>query len=229
MDFNGKHILITGAAGGIGSVLCERLKEQGAKLSVCGKSAEKMQALVASLGDICAGTVDITEESQVAAFYREAFEKNGKIDALVNLAGLSIPAKIPETPEDAYDLMMDVNVKGTFLTCKHFPQYAAKPSIIINIGSMAARTANPNAPLYCTAKAAVNMLSKGLLLQLGSEDIRVTTINPGGVDTPFWGNRTVDKTKLMQAEEVVDVIMFVLSSSPKIQIHNIDFESKARF
>jgi short-subunit dehydrogenase len=73
------------------------------------------------------------------------------------------------------------------------------------------------------------MLSKGLLLQVGSEDIRVTTVNPGGVDTPFWGDRKVDKGKLMQAEEVVDVLLFVLTSNPSIQIHSIDFESKARF
>jgi len=231
INYNDKHVVITGAAGGIGSVLCKRLKEQGARLSICSQSAEKLQALAAELGSetLYACTVDITKESEVETFFQKAYEKNGECHALVNLAGLSIPGKISETAENAYDLMMDVNVKGTFLACKHMPQYAAKPSIIINTGSMAARNANPNAPLYCTAKAAVNMMSKGLLLQLGSEDIRVTTINPGGVDTPFWGNRSVDKSKLMQADEVVDVILFVLSSSPNIQIHSIDFESKARF
>ena len=228
-DLKGKHIVVVGAAGGIGAALCARLNTQGVKLSICSQSAEKIQILADQLENVCACAVDVTKEDQVAAFYKMAFEKFGKFDALVNLAGLSIPGKIPATEEEAYDQMMDVNVKGTFLACKHFPQYAEKPSIIVNIGSMAARTANPNAPLYCTAKAAVNMLSKGLLLQVGSEDIRVTTINPGGVDTPFWGTRAVDKSKLMQADEVVDVIMFVLASSPKIQIHNIDFESKARF
>jgi len=94
---------------------------------------------------------------------------------------------------------------------------------------MAARNANGNAPLYCTAKAAVNMLSRGLLLQVGSKNIRVTTVNPGGADTPFWGTRAVDKTKLMQAEDVVDIILFVLKSNPKVQIHDIYFESAARF
>ena len=73
------------------------------------------------------------------------------------------------------------------------------------------------------------MLSQGMLIQMGPQDIRVTTINPGGTDTPFWGTRTVDKSKLMQAEDVVEVIMFALCSSPRIQIHDIYFESKARF
>ena len=156
-------------------------------------------------------------------------ERNIAINALANLAGLSIPGQIPETEESAYDLMMDVNVKGTFLCCKYFADKAADPAIIVNIGSMAARNANGNAPLYCTAKAAVNMLSRGLLLQVGSKNIRVTTVNPGGADTPFWGTRTVDRTKLMQAEDVVDIILFVLKSNPKVQIHDIYFESAARF
>ena len=75
----------------------------------------------------------------------------------------------------------------------------------------------------------MNMLSKGLLLQLGSKNIRVTTVNPGGADTQFWGDRAVDRTKLMQPEDVVDVILFVLTSSPNVQIHDIFFESSARF
>ena len=98
-----------------------------------------------------------------------------------------------------------------------------------NSGSTAAKNANANAPLYCTAKAAVNMLSQGMLLQMGSQDIRVTTVNPGGADTPFWGTRAVDKSKLMQAEDVVDIIFFALTSSPRVQIHDIYFESSARF
>lgn len=231
VSYQDKHVMVVGAAGGIGSVLCKKLLEMGAKLSICGKSQEKIQNLAEELGNsnVFACAVDVTNEENVAQFYEKAYAKYGEMHALVNLAGLSIPAKIPETEENAYMQMMDVNVKGTFLTCKYFPKYAAKPAIIVNIGSMAARTANPNAPLYCTAKAAVNMLSKGLLLQVGSEDIRVTTVNPGGVDTPFWGDRKVDKSKLMQAEEVVDVLLFVLTSNPGIQIHSIDFESKARF
>ena len=112
---------------------------------------------------------------------------------------------------------------------KYFADKAADPAIIVNIGSMAARNANGNAPLYCTAKAAVNMLSKALLLQVGSKKIRVTTVNPGGADTAFWGERKVDRTKLMNAEDVCDVIMFVLTSNPNIQIHEISFESMAKF
>ncbi len=232
IHYNNKHVVVTGANGGMGILLCKQLAEQGAKLSICSKDAAALAAQAEELSkvtEVFAKVVDITDEAEVEAFFAEAYEKFGAYDAMANLAGLSIPCKIPEADLSVYETVMDVNVKGTFLVGKYFAQKAAKPAIIVNIGSTAAKTANGNAPLYCTAKAAVNMLSQGMLIQMGPQDIRVTTINPGGTDTPFWGDRKVDKTKLMQAEDVVEIIMFALCSSPRVQIHDIYFESSARF
>ena len=232
MNYCGKNVIVTGASGGMGSLLCRQLAAQGAKLSICANNAAALAELEAELSqdtEVFAKVVDVTKETEVADFFAQSYEKFGPYHAMANLAGLSIPCKIPEAKVDVYETIMDVNVKGTFLTGKYFAQKAAKPAIIVNIGSTAAKTANGNAPLYCTAKAAVNMLSQGMLIQMGPQDIRVTTINPGGTDTPFWGTRTVDKSKLMQAEDVVEVIMFALCSSPRVQIHDIYFESSARF
>ena len=231
VNYNGKNVLITGASGGMGVILCKQLAEQGAKLSLCSNDKDRLDSLVKELEgktSVFAKVIDITNEAEVEKFFEESFAANGEFHALCNLAGLSIPTKIPEAEVDADDMMMDVNVKGTFLASKHFAAHAADPAIIVNIGSMAARNANGNAPLYCTAKAAVNMFSRGLRIQVGAKNIRVTTVNPGGADTPFWGTREVDKSKLMQPEEVVEVIMFVLMSNPKIQIHDIFFESSSR-
>lgn len=232
INYQGKNVIVTGASGGMGNILCKKLAEQGAKLSLCSNDEAGLKALAEELGkvtEVFTKVVDITKEEEVEAFFAEAYEKNGEFAAMANLAGLSIPSKIPTTDVNVYETIMDVNVKGTFLAGKYFAKNAAKPAIVVNIGSMAARNANANAPLYCTAKAAVNMLSQGMLLQMGPQDIRVTTINPGGADTPFWGTRTVDKSKLMQAEDVVDIIFFVLTSNPSVQIHDIYFESSARF
>ena len=232
INYCGKNVIVTGASGGMGSLLCRQLAAQGAKLSICANNAAALAELEAELSQdtvVFAKVVDVTKETEVADFFAQSYEKFGSYHAMANLAGLSIPCKIPEAKVDVYETIMDVNVKGTFLTGKYFAQKAAKPAIIVNIGSTAAKTANGNAPLYCTAKAAVNMLSQGMLIQMGPQDIRVTTINPGGTDTPFWGTRTVDKSKLMQAEDVVEVIMFALCSSPRVQIHDIYFESSARF
>ena len=216
----------------MGTILCKKLAEQGAKLSLCSNDEKSLTLLAGELEkitEVFAKVVDITNEQEVIDFFEEAYQKNGEYAAMANLAGLSIPSKIPTTDLDVYNTIMDVNVKGAFLVGKHFADHAADPAIIVNIGSTAAKTANANAPLYCTAKAAVNMLSQGMLLQMGSKHIRVTTINPGGADTAFWGDRPVDRSKLMQAEDVVEIIFFALTSSPRVQIHDIYFESSARF
>lgn len=235
MKLTGKAVVITGADGGMGRIIARSLAEEGARLALCSVCAEGLAESVAALradfkdAEILDAVVDVTCEAQVAAFLAAAGERFGKLDLLINLAGLSIPSKYAETDEAVYDKMMDVNVKGSFLTSKHFAAYANDPARIINIGSMAARNTNANAPIYCMAKAAVNKLSEGLLLQLGKQGIFVSTVNPGGADTPFWGTRTVDKTKLMSGADVADVILFVAHLPSHIQLHAVDFESANRF
>ena len=160
--------------------------------------------------------------------YPLGWTKKMRLDALFNLAGLSIPTQMETVSGEDFDKMLDVNVKGTLLASKHYARHCVETGgLILNIGSMAARRANGNAPLYCTAKSAVNMLSAGMQLQLGGKDIRVTTLNPGGADTPFWGTRKVDRGTLMQADDVVDVMLFVLDH-PRMVFYSLDFESAAR-
>ena len=234
MDLKGKNALVTGASGGMGLLLCDRMAKAGMNLALCSVDKDGLAAQAKNLTDtyaikLISEVVDTTNESSVAGFVQKAANTLGKLDFLINLAGLSIPNHYSETDVSVYEKVMDVNIKGSFLTSKYFAEAAAASALIINIGSMAARKTNANAPIYCMAKAAVNKLSEGLLLQYGQKNIRVTTINPGGADTPFWGARTVDKSKLMQAGDVVDVIWFVLNLNDTIQMHSIDFESFARF
>lgn len=225
----GKVIMVTGSTGGMGRALCERLAEQGASLALAARKEEELAQLHRELEDkgcrVVSGVVDVTEEGQVRAFAEKAAAAFGKLDGLVNLAGLSITGKIWETEEAVYDRILDVNVKGAYLMCKHFVPIAAQDARIINIGSMAARRTNGNAPLYCVAKSAVNTLSQGLALQVAAQGIHVTTLNPGGADTPFWGDRPVKREKMLKAEDIVDVIEFVLNAHPRMAIHSIDFES----
>lgn len=226
----GKVIMITGATGGMGQVLCEELAKQGAKLILASRKEETVKAQCEKLrkdyqATVTGSALDVTREEQVRNFVEQAGGTFGKIDALINLAGLSIPGKIAETEEAVYDQMMDINVKGTYFMAKYFSKFAGEDARIINLGSMAARRTNANAPLYCMAKSAVNVLSQGLSLQLAKEGIHVTTLNPGGADTPFWGDRPVKREKLLQAQDVVDVILFVLNSNPRVVIHSVDFES----
>lgn len=234
MISKGKNAIVTGASGGMGQLLCRKFAEQGVNLAICSIDEEALEKQAAELTaeygiSVIAKKVDATKECEVKDFIGAAADTLGKIDYLINLAGLSIPNVYNETPVDVYEKVMDVNVKGAFLMSKHFAANAAETALIINIGSKAARVTNANAPIYCMAKAAVNKLSEGLLLQYGKMGIRVTTINPSGADTPFWGTRSVDRSKLMSAAEVVDVIWAVINMPDNVQVNCVDFESFSRF
>lgn len=227
-----KTVVVTGASGGMGLELCERLAKDSVNLVLCSNDATALESQAKALRDKYSITIlwqelDIADEMQVSSFFDKAIKEFGKLDTLVNLAGVSIPGQIESTSEKDYDTMIDVNVKGTFLASKYFSQQCSQDGLIINIGSMAATRANGNAPLYCTAKAAVNMLSQAMAIQMAEKNIRVTTLNPGGADTPFWGDRPINREKLLKAKNVVDVIMFVYNLDPSIAIHKIDFESFA--
>ena len=220
--------VITGASGGMGRVISRELARQGGRLALASNDPAAMDELKKDMPqDTLCEILDVTSEAEVAAFFEKVRAQFGGADALLNLAGLSIPAKIAEMSEHDFDLTMDVNVKGVFFASKYFAKIARPHAQIVSIGSMAALRANGNAPLYCTAKAAVNMFSAGLQIQLAGEDIRVTTLNPGGADTPFWGNRPVAREKLLRPEDVCAVMMFVLTTDPNIAFHELNFESFA--
>ena len=165
MELRKRAIVITGATGGMGQDLCRALAGEGARLAVCGGQKEKVALLQQNLekefqAEVYGDSVDVTKEEQVEKFLKEAYRRFGVLHALINLAGLSIPGQIMDTDEEVYDKLMDVNVKGIFLMSKHFVTYTGEGAQVINMGSMAGRRVNANAPLYCMAKAAVNTMSQ---------------------------------------------------------------------
>lgn len=229
-EIAGLNVIVTGASGGIGSCVCRKLAGMGANLTLASNDAEALASLADELSEkteIISGVVDVRSETDVESFTRRAAERFGALDCLLNLAGLSIPTKITELNIADYELMLDVNLKGSLLASKYFARAVdcERGGLIVNIGSMAAKRANANAPLYCTAKAAVNMLSAGMQQQFKEQNIRVTTLNPGGADTPFWGNRPVNRAKLLHPDDIADVIVFVLECDSRIAFSELNFES----
>jgi 3-oxoacyl-[acyl-carrier protein] reductase len=229
-ELEDRHIVVTGAAGGIGSALAARLSAAGARLALTSRSAEKLAKVVAELGGkgdrLWAMPADLSDEADVRSLFGGIQEAWGRVDALVNVAGLSIPGDVAETTVEDYQRLWNANVTSAFLCCKHvvpLVDHTAGASII-NISSVAGRRPNPTAPLYCTAKAALDMFSQAFALQVKERGIRVTTLNPGGTDTPFWGERPVDRSALMSADDVVNAVLFVLRSRPGVRISTIEFE-----
>lgn len=222
-EISGKKVIIIGAAGGMGRSVTKAFAATGIQLFLADLSKEAVDALAneISTGEIKTYAVDATNEESVASLMQSI----GEADVLINLPGISLPSKIESMQLEDYEKTMNINVKSVFLASKHFLPLAKPEGMIINMGSMAAKRANANAPLYCAAKAAVNMLSSGIAMQAAEKNIRVTTLNPGGANTAFWGNRNVPKEKMLKPEMIAEVLLFVVKMDSSVAIHNIDFES----
>jgi NADP-dependent 3-hydroxy acid dehydrogenase YdfG len=224
-------VVVTGATGDMGRAIAEMLAREGARLAVSGRDGRKLVELeshLRELGAACvSGVVDVTVEDAVCDFFARAKAVLGPLDVLIHTPGLSIPGSIPAMALTDFQQMLDVNVKGAFLAAKHFAAQVdeAAGGLLINLGSMAARRANPNAPIYCATKAALAMMDEGLALQLAAKNVRVTTIHPGAADTQFWGTRQVPREKFLKVDEIAEVIRFILGVPKRVVIHEIAFES----
>ncbi len=234
MSSSDKVFLVTGVTGGIGSATAAWLAKQGAKLVISGRDQAKLDeaakliaAEAASDTQIKTVTMDMTCEDSVKDGMDKALAAFGKLNTLINIPGMSIPGKITETELESYRTMIDVNVTSVFLAAKHFvPKVNAEEGgHIINISSVAGKAANPNAPIYCTAKAAMNMLSAGLALQLKANNIRVSIVSPGATSTTgFWGDRPVPHDKFLKPSDVALVIGFVATLPESIVLHDVVVE-----
>lgn len=228
-----RGIVLMGASGGIGSATALCLARPNVNMAICSIDEKGLKELADSLiekgANVFVKVVDVTKEDEVSSFIGEAASLFGNLDILINFAGLSVTATVENLSEADYDKVMDVNVKGMFFGIKHFVPLVGldRGAQIINFGSMAAKRANPGAPHYSAAKAAVNMFSAGLAQQLKSKNIKITTLNPGPTDTTFFEGRIPKekRTRFMQADDVAEVIEFILTREAHIVFHDIEFES----
>jgi NAD(P)-dependent dehydrogenase (short-subunit alcohol dehydrogenase family) len=235
INVRGKTIVILGAASGMGRAIARSVAADGARLAIAdcdqAKLAEVESELKPVAGGVLAQVVDVTDEATVGAFFAAVKKQFGSADVLVCAPGVSIAGPIADMRLEDFDRILDVNVKGSFLGAKHFLSAVdpARGGLIMNFASMAARRANPNAPVYCAAKAAVAMFSQGLALQAKERNVRVTTLLPGPTDTSFWGTRQVPREKFMQVDDIVAAVRFVLTLPDRVVVHELAFESFAFF
>lgn len=189
----GKVALVTGGTGGIGKAICERLLKEGALV----------YAADLSQGQLAAGAefvrLDVSDELQAQKVMQQVEEAHGKLDVLVNAAGIEVEHTIEHTSLEVWNRVFAVNVTGTFLVSKHALPLLRKSegASVINFGSYDGFIADPGLAAYCASKGAVHALTRAMACDHGPEGIRVNAVCPGYIDTPmlrsfFQGHGDID-------------------------------------
>jgi NADP-dependent 3-hydroxy acid dehydrogenase YdfG len=182
-----KVVLITGASSGIGTCIARELGKAGAKLVLGARRTDRLETLAEEIrskgGDVLVQRLDVTDRADVAAFADAAREAFGRVDVIVNNAGVMPLSLMASLKVDEWDRMVDVNIKGVLYgIAAVLPEMTARGSgHVINIASIGGLAVSPTAAVYCATKYAVRALSEGLRQE--NDRIRVTCIYPGVVES----------------------------------------------
>jgi NAD(P)-dependent dehydrogenase (short-subunit alcohol dehydrogenase family) len=199
---HGKAAVITGGEGSIGRATARAFVAEGARVCLIGLVADSLRAGASELGDAATWTVaDVTDSVQVKAAVAGAAETFGRLDVVVSNAGIAgVIAPVADYPEDVFDQVMAVHVRGSFLVCKHSLPYLRPGASIVITSSVVGLTSAPGICAYATAKHALVGLMRTLAKETAPLGIRVNTIHPGPVDNEFQHRIEVAATGASVAE-----------------------------
>lgn len=233
----GKTVFVTGASSGIGRATAHAFAQQGARLLLCARRAEKLEELASTLDgaeEIFSFRLDVRDRNAVEQTLAALPDEWKQIDILVNNAGLSRGlAKLQEDDPDNWDEMIDTNVKGLlYVTRSIVPGMVERGrGHIISIGSTAGHQTYGNGVVYCATKAAERVISEGLKIDLIGTPVRVTSIDPGMVETNFSEVRFRGDTERaakiyqnitpLQPEDIADAIIWAASRPAHVNIHTM--------
>ncbi len=206
----GKRIIITGAADNIGKAAAGLFVEEGARVVVADLNREKGAAAARELGEAAHFVeCDVTSETSVAAMIDGAVSWLGGLDALCQNAGLQHSGKVTEFDQERWDALFAVNSRAHFFGAKHAVAHlrAAGGGSIVNTSSLAGQRGGPGMTAYSASKGAVIAFSTALAMELAPDRIRVNTICPGWVDTPFNKPAIDFMGGRRRQEEVVEAIV----------------------
>ncbi len=231
MSLSEKVFIITGASSGIGASTAKLLAKNGAKIMLAARRVEKLQDLQKEIGEQAAyHETDVTDYVQVQALVEATVQKFGKVDVLINNAGVGYLGPMEEAAIEEWHTMMDVNVNGV-LNAIHaaLPELLQSKGHIFNIDSVAGHNYFPRAVVYCASKHAVKALSYGIRVEF-RDKVKVTNISPGAVATEFITHFTHEETKKnmensfqngLQPDDIAQAILEVLAKPPHVVVNEV--------
>jgi len=225
MDLNTAKVIITGGSTGIGYETAKQLINKGAKVVICSRNKTDLEKAAQEIGAI-AIQADISNEAEVKVLFKEANEKLGGVNVLVNNAGIGYLAPLTETSEDDFTRIWETNVKGAFLVAKEAANYfiAQNEGNIVNIASTAGQKGFATGTAYCASKFAVSAMTECWRAELRKNNIRVMQVNPSEVVTPFGtklGYEAQNVDSKLKPSEIAHTIVSML------EMDNVGFITEA--
>jgi len=216
--------LVTGGSSGIGLAIARMLHDEGFGLTLASRRAERVETAAAELGAqaVAADVSDADDCARLVAAHRERF---GRLDVLVNSAGVGIAGMVADLPAKHLDLQLGVNLRGLFLvTQAAIPLLRESRGWIVNLASIAGTLPTPGLATYGATKAAVIALTRSLNEELDADGVRATAICPGFVDTPMaeWSGLAGDE--MIQPEDCAEIVRMLLRLSPRARIPQVVIE-----
>lgn len=191
-DLSGSVSIVTGAAGGLGADVAETLASRGSSLLLCDLDEQGIAGVAdkitkATGRQVECAAVDVCRISDLEAMADKAMERFGRIDVLVNSAGINIPQQALDVTEEAWDKVLDINLKGSFFACQAVARHMARQGSgkIINVSSQAGAVGLIRRAAYCSSKGAINNLTRELALEWAQYNINVNAVAPTFVETEF--------------------------------------------
>jgi NAD(P)-dependent dehydrogenase (short-subunit alcohol dehydrogenase family) len=216
--------LVTGGSSGIGLAIARMLREEGYELTLASRRREKVEGAAQDLGAL-AVAADVAEEADCRRIVDEHRERHGRLDVLVNSAGVGVAGAIDELPAKHLDLQLDVNLRGLMLvTAAALPLLRESRGVVVNIASIAGTMGTPPLPVYGAAKAGVIQFTHTLNRGEQGNGVRATAISPGFVDTPMTDWNPVPKEEMIRPEDCAEIVRLLLRLSPYARIPHVVVE-----
>ena len=216
--------LVTGGSSGIGLAIARALRDEGYGLTLVSRRPEKVKAAAEELGAaaIAADVGDADACERLVAEHRNRF---GRLDMLVNSAGIGIGGRVEDLPAKHFDLQVGVNLRGLFLvTQAAIPLLRESKGWIVNLASIAGTLPTPGLATYGATKAAVISLTRSLNDELDGNGVRAVAICPGFVDTPMAEWSGLGHEEMIRPEDCAEVVRMLLRLSPRARIPQVVIE-----
>jgi NAD(P)-dependent dehydrogenase (short-subunit alcohol dehydrogenase family) len=216
--------LVTGGSSGIGLAIAQLLRDEGYDLTLVSRTPEKIEAAAAGLG-AAAVVANVADPDDCARAVAEHQQRFGRLDVLVNSAGVGIGGLVEDLDLKKLDRQLDINLRGLFLvTQAAIPLLRETRGWIVNLASIAGTLPTPGLATYGATKAAVIALTRSLNAELDADGIRAIAICPGFVDTPMAQWSGLEQEEMIRPEDCAEVVRMCLRLSPTARVPQVVIE-----